>query len=199
MSRIATRSQPGPPGSGGSGPGEPRRPGRAAPPLRPLRPATLLLAGLVGVLIGLLAAVAVAASRGYPPTLGVLGLISFGFVVLALVVAARYMSRVRRRTAPVDPHLAVRLLALGRAGAVVGAAAAGVYLGIGIQRIMSGLTDAGGGRQLLYAGLGVVAGLAVLAAGLLVERACRRPDGPDDQNELGGDGPDGGPPAGVLG
>ncbi len=182
-----TRSASGDPGPGRGGPD----PGRAAPPLRPLGVGTLVLAGLIGVLIGLVWALAVSASRGFPPTLSAVGLISLGFVVLALALAARYMGRVRRRTAPVDPHLAVRLLAMGRAGAVVGAVAAGVYLGLGLQRITSGLTAGGGGRQLLYAGLGVLAGAAVLVAGLLVERACRRPDGPDP------DDPDG-PPA-VLG
>jgi len=39
----------------------------------------------------------------------------------------------------------------------------------------------------VYAGVGVLAGLAVTVAGLVVERACRRPDDPD-----GPDGPPGG-------
>ncbi len=171
------------------------RPGRAVPPLRPLQPATLLLAALVGVVIGLLYAIVVTRTNGIPPTLTTVGVVSLGFVVLALAIAARYMSRVARQTGPVDPHVAVRILALGRAGAVVGAVVAGVYVGIGIERVTSGLTAGAGGRQLLYAGLGTVAGLAVMAAGLVVEHACRRPDDPDDP----GPGTAGGPPTGVVG
>lgn len=155
--------------------------------MRPLRPATLVLAGLVGVVLGLVYATAVEAAQGVPPTLAALGLLSLGFLVLALILAARYMGRVRRGTAPVDPHVAVRILVFGRAGAVVGAVVAGAYLGIGVERVNSGLTSGAGARQLVYAGVGVLAGLAVTVAGLVVERACRRPDDPD-----GPDGPPGG-------
>lgn len=171
------------------------RAGRAVPPMRPLQPATLVLAALVGVVVGLVYAIVVTRTNGIPPTLTTVGVVSLGFVVLALAIAARYMSRVARQTGPVDPHVAVRILVLGRAGAVVGAVVAGVYVGIGIERVTSGLTAGAGGRQLLYAGLGTVAGLAVLAAGLVVERACRRPDDPDDP----GAGTAGGPPTGVVG
>lgn len=179
-----------------------RPPERTVPPMRTLRPATLVLAGLVGVVVGLLYAIVVTRRDGVPPTLTAVGVLSLGFVVLALAVAARYMSRVGRqtgpvdrRTGPVDPHIAVRILALGRAGAVVGAAVAGIYLGIGTQRVTSGLTAGAGGRQLLYAGLGAVAGLAVMVAGLVVERACRRPDDPEDPDP----GIGGGPSTGVVG
>ncbi len=157
-----------------------RLPVRSGPPMRPLRPATLVLAGLVGVVGGLVYGIAAEAASGVPPTLTALALLSLGFLVLALIIAARYMSRVQRHTAPVDPHVAVRILVFGRAGAVVGALVAGVYLGIGVERVNSGLTDGAGGRQLVYAGVGVLAGLAVAVAGLVVERACRRPDDPDD-------------------
>lgn len=159
---------------------------RSTPPMRPIRLATLVLAGLVGVVLGLVYGVAVETSSGVPPTLTALGLLSLGFLVLALILAARYMSRVRRRTAPVDPHVAVRILVFGRAGAVVGAIVAGAYLGIGVERVNSGLTSGAGGRQLVFAGIGVLAGLAVTLAGLLVERACRRPDDPDDPDTAGG-------------
>ena len=178
-----------------SGQRRPAGPVRTVPPMQTLRPATLLLAGLVGVVIGLLYAIVVDRRDGVPPTLTATGVVSLGFVVLALAVAARYMSRVAREVAPVDPHIAVRILVLGRAGAVVGAVVAGIYVGIGIERVTSGLIAGAGGRQLLYAGLGAVAGLAVMVAGLVVERACRRPDDPDDPQSLTG----GGPPAGVTG
>lgn len=175
--------------------GERPGPERTVPPMRTLRPATLVLAGLVGVVIGLLYAIVVSRRDGVPPTLTAVGVISLGFVVLALAVAARYMSRIARQSGRVDPHVAVRILVLGRAGAVVGSAVAGIYVGIGIERVTSGLTAGAGGRQLLYAGLGAVAGLAVMVAGLVVERACRRPDDPDDPDA----GIGGGPPTGVVG
>lgn len=151
--------------------------------MRPLSTAGLVLAGLVGVVVGLVYAIAEAARSGTPVVLTGLGLVTLVLVVLGLVVAARYMSRVKRRTAPVDPLLAVRILVLGRTGAVVGAVVAGLYLGIGVQRVGSGLTAGGGGRQVVLAGLGVLAGLAVTVAGLVVERACRRPDDPDDPDD----------------
>lgn len=175
--------------------GRPSRPERTVPPMRTLRPATLVLAGLVGVVVGLLYAIVVSRRDGVPPTLTAVAVISLGFVVLALAVAARYMSRIARQTARVDPLVAVRILVLGRAGAVVGAVVAGIYVGMGIERVTSGLTAGAGGRQLLYAGLGAVAGLAVMVAGLVVERACRRPDDPDDPDDRTGAGP----PTGVIG
>lgn len=148
--------------------------------MRPLGLGVLVLAGLAGVIAGLLYAVAVMAAGGTPPVLTLAGPVALFVIVLALALAARYMGRVRRRTGPVDPHLAVRILALGRAGAVVGAALAGAFLGVGVQRVATGFASGGGSRQLAYVGAGIVTGLAVTAAGLVVERACRNPDDSDE-------------------
>ena len=162
--------------------------------MRPLGVGVLVLSGMVGVALGVGWAVAVAAGSGIPPTLTLAGPLGLVALVLALGLAARYMGRVRRRTAPVDPHLAVRILALGRAGAIVGAALAGGFLGVGVQRVSAGLGDGPGGRQLVFAGLGVLAGLALTATGLVVERACRNPDDEDGPDRPGG--PTGGVRAG---
>ncbi|MCW2749171.1 MAG: hypothetical protein JWR83_281 [Aeromicrobium sp.] len=87
----------------------------------------------------------------------------------------------------------VTMLALGKASAAVGALFAGVYAGFAVAFINS--TDSPLGKErVLHSGGAAVAGLLLMVAGLLLERALQVPG--DDNEGKGGKGkpvPDGTP------
>lgn len=108
--------------------------------------------------------------------LAVLLLVAMAATVLAM---GRRMWRHRRRGDRVEPLVAARILGLAQASALTGALVGGGYLGQAVAL----LPDLGFGRRgeiaLWHAGA-ALAGLAVAAAGLLVQSWCRvRED--DDQ------------------
>lgn len=72
---------------------------------------------------------------------------------------------------PLEPHRAVNRLVLARACAVVGALAAGGYLGYGVSWLgdPSPIAD----QRVLRSAVAALGGGAVVVASLLLERACR--------------------------
>lgn len=103
----------------------------------------------------------------------------FGLLVAVAVVTStvRHTRRsLRRRTGDLRPHEAVNRMVLGKACALVGALAAGLYAGSAISWVgaLSELSEEYLLRALLAAALAV--GLSV--GGLLLERACRIEDDP---------------------
>jgi hypothetical protein len=103
----------------------------------------------------------------------------FGLLVATAVVLStvRHTRRaLRRRTGDLRPHEAVNRMVLGKACALVGALAAGMYAGSAISWLgaLSELSEEHSLRALLAAALSV--GLSV--GGLLLERACRIEDDP---------------------
>jgi divalent metal cation (Fe/Co/Zn/Cd) transporter len=112
-------------------------------------------------------------------------------IVLALIAAllgsaafsfrARLRAQRERRADAkgVEPLLAARVLIFGQASALVAALVAGIYGGVGVFLLTTGL-DAGPRRdQTIYAGLSVLAGAAVVAAALFLERVCKLPEDDD--------------------
>jgi MFS family permease len=79
---------------------------------------------------------------------------------------------------PLDPHRAVNRLVLARACALVGALAGGGYLGYGLSWIgdSSELAE----QRIWRCGAATVAGVLVVVASLLLERACRVHGDPDE-------------------
>jgi hypothetical protein len=71
-----------------------------------------------------------------------------------------------------EPHQAVNRLALGKAAALVGAVVLGGYAGFAIAHLGITPTELSG-QRLLRSSIAAVGGLAMLVAGLLLERACR--------------------------
>ncbi len=152
-------------------------------------PGAALTAAVLGAGVGLVTAAVQTHRHGYPPLLTIAAPVAIALVVLALLLAIRYM-RVRLRVTavvPPDPHLAVRLFMLGRACTLVGSVVVGVYVALGAQRLaVEGLT--GPRNQLLLAAAGLVAGLAMTITAVVLERSCRYPGDPPAADSRGLDG-----------
>lgn len=112
----------------------------------------------------------------------VLGLIAVVLLSTALSLRARLKAQRERRpdAKGVEPLMAARAVVFGQASALVAALVAGMYGGTGV--FLLELLDIPVRRdQAIYAAFSVLAGLAVIAAALFLERVCKLPED-DDQN-----------------
>ena len=109
-------------------------------------------------------------------------------LVAALVGGLAYSThqRIQVRHERIDPQRAVAFLVLGKASALAGAVVGGGYLAYGLMFI-SRLDAAGPRDRVIRSALAVLAGLALMITGLLLERACKVPGGPDDSSDDGVD------------
>ncbi|MEU9243122.1 DUF3180 domain-containing protein [Streptomyces sp. NPDC048385] len=115
----------------------------------------------------------------------VLALIAVVLLSTALSLRARLKAQRERRPGAkgVDPLMAARAVVFGQASALVAALVAGMYGGTGV--FLLELLDLPTRRdQALYAAFSVVAGVAVIAAALFLERVCKLPED-DDNNHSG--------------
>ncbi|KUN77395.1 hypothetical protein AQJ66_33770 [Streptomyces bungoensis] len=115
----------------------------------------------------------------------VLALIAVVLLATALSLRARFKAQRERRPGAkgVDPLMAARAVVFGQASALVAALVAGMYGGTGV--FLLELLDIPARRdQAFYAGFSVLAGIAVIAAALFLERVCRLPED-DDENHPG--------------
>ncbi|MGY0017725.1 DUF3180 domain-containing protein [Streptomyces sp. YJ-C3] len=105
-------------------------------------------------------------------------------VLLATALSIRSRLRAQRERRPeakgVDPMMAARALVFGQASALVAALVAGMYGGAGAF-LLESLDIPSRRDQAIYAGFSVLAGIAVIAAALFLERVCRLPE--DDDTE----------------
>ncbi|MEU1468706.1 DUF3180 domain-containing protein [Streptomyces sp. NPDC005761] len=104
-------------------------------------------------------------------------------VLLATALSIRSRLRAQRERRPgakgVEPLMAARAVVFGQASALVAALVSGMYGGTGV--FLLGSLDIPPRRdQAIYAGLAVLAGFAVIAAALFLERVCKLPDDEDD-------------------
>jgi hypothetical protein len=104
-------------------------------------------------------------------------------VLLATAVSLRSRLRQQRERVPgakgVDPMAAARAVVLGQASALVSALVTGIYGGMGVFLLTMANADAARRGQSLTALFAVLAGIAVIAAGLWIQHICRLPDDPD--------------------
>ncbi|MFF4208492.1 DUF3180 domain-containing protein [Streptomyces sp. NPDC001796] len=110
----------------------------------------------------------------------VLALIAVVLLATALSLRSRLKAqRERQQDAKgVDPLMAARAVVFGQASALVAALVAGMYGGTGV--FLLGSLDLPSRRdQAIYAGFSVVAGIAVIAAALFLERVCKLPEDDD--------------------
>lgn len=137
------------------------------------------LAGAGGVVAYLLEVGLVASGRPtlVPPLTFPISLLVIAAVVVALGWPIRQVLR-GHRTARLDPFRAMRVVLLAKASVLMGALLGGASLGV-IAHLLS--------RPVLPAGsdvgstvFSVVAALAAVAAGLIVEQWCRIPPESDD-------------------
>ncbi|MCK7627959.1 DUF3180 domain-containing protein [Streptomyces sp. RS10V-4] len=112
----------------------------------------------------------------------VLALIAVVLAATALSLRARLRAQRERRPGAkgVDPLVAARAVVFGQASALVASLVAGLYGGVGVFLLTSGVDDARRG-QAVYAGLSVLAGAGVVAAAIFLERVCKLPEGDDDE------------------
>ncbi|MFD3568892.1 DUF3180 domain-containing protein [Streptomyces sp. NPDC058667] len=99
----------------------------------------------------------------------------------ALSIRARLKAQRERRPGAkgVEPLMAARAVVFGQASALVAALVAGMYGGTGVY-LLDFLDVPARRDQALYAAFSVLAGLAVIAAALFLERVCRLPEDDDD-------------------
>ncbi|MFF9149853.1 DUF3180 domain-containing protein [Streptomyces sp. NPDC014861] len=114
----------------------------------------------------------------------VLAVIAVVLTATALSIRARLKAQRERRPGAkgVEPLMAARAVVFGQASALVAALVAGLYGGVGV--FLLGSLDVPARRdQALYAAASVVAGFAVIAAALFLERVCKLPE--DDEGPGG--------------
>ncbi|MDX3062229.1 MULTISPECIES: DUF3180 domain-containing protein [Streptomyces] len=111
----------------------------------------------------------------------VLAVIAVVLLATALSIRARLRAQRERRPGAkgVEPLMAARAVVFGQASALVASLVAGMYGGAGV--FLLGYLDIPPRRdQAIYAGSAVVAGIAVVAAAVFLERVCRLPEDRDD-------------------
>jgi hypothetical protein len=149
----------------------------------------------LGVLAGLFAAAGVLSwggarlwnSLGTLPSVPlaapiVLAAIATVLTATALSLRARLRAQRERRPGAkgVEPLMAARAVVFGQASALVAALVSGMYGGTGV--FLLGFLDLPARRdQALYAGFSVVAGIAVIAAAVFLERVCKLPEDPENK------------------
>ncbi|MFI6209277.1 DUF3180 domain-containing protein [Streptomyces sp. NPDC051041] len=118
----------------------------------------------------------------------VLALIAVVLLATALSLRARLRAQRERRPGAkgVDPLMAARAVVFGQASALVAALVAGMYGGTGVF-LLESLDIPARRDQAIYAGFSVLAGIAVIAAALFLERVCRLPE--DDEHNGAGAAP----------
>ncbi|WP_367321603.1 DUF3180 domain-containing protein [Streptomyces sp. HUAS ZL42] len=115
----------------------------------------------------------------------VLAVIAVVLLSTALSLRARLKAQRDRRPEAkgVDPLMAARAVVFGQASALVAALVAGMYGGTGVF-LLESLDVPARRDQAIYAGFSVLAGIAVIAAAIFLERVCKLPED-DDHNRTG--------------
>ncbi|SBT95233.1 Protein of unknown function [Streptomyces sp. DI166] len=118
----------------------------------------------------------------------VLALIAAVLLATALSIRSRLKAQRERRPGAkgVDPLMAARAVVFGQSSALVAALVAGMYGGTGIF-LLESLDIPARRDQAIYAGFSVLAGIAVIAAALFLQRVCRLPE--DDNHDGTGAAP----------
>ncbi|GGR86426.1 hypothetical protein GCM10010269_27030 [Streptomyces humidus] len=113
----------------------------------------------------------------------VLALIAVVLAATALSLRARLKAQRERRPEAkgVDPLMAARAVVFGQSSALVAALVSGMYAGTGVF-LLESLDIPARRDQAIYAGASVLAGIAVIAAALFLERVCRLPEDDDHEN-----------------
>lgn len=150
--------------------------------MQPTSVRLLFAIGVSGMLLGFLGARFWDEWTGAPPTVPWAAPTLLAFVASAFLIAAFTLRpRLERRSGqrPLDPFTAARTAVLAIAGSRTGAAVCGVYLGYAGFLLLE-LNNSYRRRLLLVVLVAGVAGAALSAAALWLERICRI-DPPEDK------------------
>ena len=106
-----------------------------------------------------------------------------GLAVLETYAAFNTRSRIARRPGhdPVNALMVARFVVLAKASALVGAIFAGAYAGMTGWLLVQPTKAAGDDRPAAFGG--TLAAIALVAAALWLERCCRVPERPEDEQE----------------
>ena len=162
-----------PTGTSGPGgdPGGPHGPDGGAR-LRPTSPAAITLWAVVGLVGGWLLHPVADRLVGRAPFVTWSHALAMFLIAALLGWAARITHRALQvRHERIPAHHAVNRLVLARAGALVGALAAGGYVGFAVSWLGVGVE--GASQYALRSGVAGVGGVATVITALLLERACR--------------------------
>ncbi|MEU6113608.1 DUF3180 domain-containing protein [Streptomyces sp. NPDC047117] len=112
----------------------------------------------------------------------VLALIAAVLAATALSLRSRLKAQRERVQGAkgVEPMMAARAVLFGQASALVASLVSGLYGGVAVFLLTSGSAGLGRTDQTVYAGLSVLAGIAVVAAAVFLERVCKLPDDDDE-------------------
>ncbi len=102
-----------------------------------------------------------------------------GMVALVGGLALSTHRAVQRERRRIDSQRAVNLLLLAKASALAGAIVAGGYVGFALP-FLSQLDIPLPRERVIRGGCAALCALALVVAGLLLERACRVPGGPEE-------------------
>ncbi|WAZ23213.1 DUF3180 domain-containing protein [Streptomyces cinnabarinus] len=118
----------------------------------------------------------------------VLALIAAVLLATALSIRSRLKAQRERRPGAkgVDPLMAARAVVFGQSSALVAALVAGMYGGTGVF-LLETLDIPARRDQAIYAAFSVVAGIAVIASAIFLERVCKLPE--DDEHDGTGAAP----------
>ena len=147
--------------------------------MRPTRLSALLLTVVVLGLAGYL--LAEVAYFDLPPLPGFAPISLVLLTILEGGMARVVRDKVRGRSAgrPLHPIQVARAAVLAKASSLAGAILLGLYGGVFAWTFLRRDTYATAGDDARVAGLSALAALALVAAALLLERACRTPDPPE--------------------
>lgn len=165
-------------------PPPPREPEPPQPRMGPTRPSTLVVAGLAAAAVTWLLIsqyyYAVANAVPWLPTVMIAAL-----AVLEAYAAINTRARIDQRPGrePVEPLAVARFAVLAKASSLAASIFAGFYAGLVVWLLIERTRAASNDVPIATAGL--VASLALVAAALWLERSCRVPERPDEEDERG--------------
>lgn len=138
----------------------------------PTRPGTLVAVGLAALVAGWALRPVSIAVQGSAPRVAWVQVLALALVALILgAVAWSTYRTLQARRQRIAPHQAVNRLVLAKACALAGAAVAGGYLGYALSWVGNEAELAE--ERLVRSAVAGLAGVAIVAASLLLERACR--------------------------
>ncbi|MFC7550315.1 DUF3180 domain-containing protein [Plantactinospora sp. GCM10030261] len=147
----------------------------------PTRPASLIVAGLAAAAVAWLL---ISSFYGDIPALPWLPPVTLAaLAVLEGYAALTTRARIERRPGrdPVEPLTVARYAVLAKASSMAGAIFAGFYAGVTVWLVIERTRAATDDLPAAVGGL--VASLALVAAALWLERACRVPERPDEDEQ----------------
>jgi hypothetical protein len=154
---------------------------QAQPPrMQPTRPSTLVVAALAAAALAWLIIGRIYGSIPQLPWLPAITI--FALAVAEGLLARSTKARIDRKPGAgrLDPLAVARYVVVAKASALAGALFAGLYAGILVWLLVVGFGTAAHNDVPAAAG-GVIAAAALVANALLLERACRVPRRPEDE------------------